>query len=175
MQRRREGIVGTLRTVDVVVGVQNLLPREFIAAIGDDLVKVHVGLGAATRLPNGKGEIVFEFALQNFIRGADDQTRLLFIQKPKRVIGYSASLFYDGKSVKDALRHFFLPDFKVFKTALRLRPPITVGGHLNLTHTVAFGSKLHFRTLVPCFHGGFYKKIIPHHPAACQRTETLSL
>lgn len=41
---RRESIVGTLALIDVVVGMQELFPRHFVAAIGNDLIGVHVRL-----------------------------------------------------------------------------------------------------------------------------------
>ena len=55
-----EGIVGGLRHVDMVVGVQKLLARDVVAAVGDDLVGVHVGLGAAARLPHHQREVVVQ-------------------------------------------------------------------------------------------------------------------
>ena len=63
MHDGREGIVGGGRHVDVVVGVDGLLGAHCAAedlngAVGDDLVGIHVGLGARARLPDDEGEVV---------------------------------------------------------------------------------------------------------------------
>ena len=60
-----EGVVGGGAHVDVVVGVDGLLAAHGAAqnlngAVGDDLVGVHVGLGAGAGLPDNEGEVVDE-------------------------------------------------------------------------------------------------------------------
>lgn len=66
----RERVVGGSRHVDVVVGVHRLLrshlaTQDLDGTVRDDLVGVHVGLGAGTSLPNDKREVVHELALGN--------------------------------------------------------------------------------------------------------------
>ena len=74
----REGVVRRLRHVHVVVGVDRLL-RSHLAAgqldgpVGDDLVGVHVGLGAAAGLPDVEGELVVPRPLGHLGRGLLDQ------------------------------------------------------------------------------------------------------
>ena len=52
MHGGREGVVGRLRLIDVVVGVQNLLrvqkrtSAQHVATVGNHLIDVHVALGA---------------------------------------------------------------------------------------------------------------------------------
>ena len=61
---RGEGVVGGLRLVDVVVGVQNFAyicqsaALKHMAAVCDHFVAVHVTLGARTRLPYHQRELV---------------------------------------------------------------------------------------------------------------------
>lgn len=60
---RRVGVVGALRLVDVVVGVNGLLRAEAAAhdldgSVGDHLVGVHVALGAGTSLPDDWKQII---------------------------------------------------------------------------------------------------------------------
>jgi hypothetical protein len=62
-----EGVVGRGGHVDVVVGVDGLLGAHVAAqhldgAVGDDLVGVHVGLGAGTGLPDDQREVFVELA-----------------------------------------------------------------------------------------------------------------
>ncbi len=57
MHRSRKGIVGRLRHIDMVVGMNRVLAPHLAAghfdcAVRDDLVGVHVGLGAAAGLPD---------------------------------------------------------------------------------------------------------------------------
>ena len=52
VHRGRECVVRRLGHVDIVVRVQQLCARDLIAAVGDDLVGVHIGLRAAARLPH---------------------------------------------------------------------------------------------------------------------------
>ena len=104
MERGGEGVVGTLRTVDVVVGVQEFLSRYLVAAIGDDLVKIHIGLGAAPRLPYGKREFVAQLSVKYLVRYANDELRTLLYKK-------------EYKKIKPRLKQMgisdtFLPNFK---------------------------------------------------------------
>src|SRR2546427_4988106 len=69
---RGKRVVGGLRHVDVVVGMNGLFAAHdaagnFDGAIGDDFVDVHVGLRAAAGLPDAKREVVVEFAFDDFI------------------------------------------------------------------------------------------------------------
>lgn len=72
-----EGVVGGSGAVDVVVGVHGLLgahgaAEDLNGAVGDDLVGVHVGLGAGTGLPDDEGEVVEELEVGNLLGGLLD-------------------------------------------------------------------------------------------------------
>lgn len=63
-----EGVVGGGRHVNVIVGVNGLLgahgaAHDFNGAVGDDLVRVHVGLGTGAGLPDDQREVVEELTL----------------------------------------------------------------------------------------------------------------
>src|SRR2546425_5308367 len=67
-----KGVVGGLRHIDVVIGMNGLFAAHdsagnFDGAIGDDFVDVHVGLRAAAGLPDAEREVVVEFAFDDFI------------------------------------------------------------------------------------------------------------
>ncbi len=84
----REGVVGRLAEIDVVVGVDGVLRPERAAgqldgAVGDHLVGVHVGLGAAAGLPHHQREVVVEGAVRHLAGGANDQVRPCFGQQPE--------------------------------------------------------------------------------------------
>ena len=77
-QRRRIGVVGRLRHVDVVVGVERRVvalrpPHELERDVGDDLVGVHVGRGAGAALDGVDHELVVKApVLRDQIAGAVD-------------------------------------------------------------------------------------------------------
>ncbi len=63
-----EGVIGRLAPVDVVVRVHwvlasHLAAGNFNGAVGDDLVGVHVGLGAGAGLPDHQREVVIQLAI----------------------------------------------------------------------------------------------------------------
>ena len=68
----REGVVGRGRAVDVVVGVYRLLAAHLASedldgTVADDLVGVHVGLGAGAGLPDNKGEVVDQLEVSDLL------------------------------------------------------------------------------------------------------------
>lgn len=72
-----EGVVGGGTHVDVVVGVDGLLAAHLAAedlngAVGDDLVGVHVGLGAGAGLPDDQREVVDQFERGDLLGGLLD-------------------------------------------------------------------------------------------------------
>ena len=140
----REGVVGRLRHVDVVVGVDRLLGAHHAAGqldgpVGDDLVGVHVGLRAAAGLPDAQREVVVELALGHLAG------RLLDQRRPAR----SSSLPRSRLTAADAPLRMpkarisgsgivSVADVEVVQRALRLGTPVPVGGDLDLPHAVAF-------------------------------------
>ncbi len=67
MHGRREAVVGRLAHVDMIVGMDRRLPaaragQHLVGAPGNDLVDVHVGLGAAAGLPDNERELLVELA-----------------------------------------------------------------------------------------------------------------
>lgn len=73
----REGIVGGGTAVDVVVGMNwrlaaHLAAENLNGTVGNDLVGVHVGLGAGACLPDDEGEVVHELAIGNLLGGLLD-------------------------------------------------------------------------------------------------------
>ena len=65
--RRREAVIGGLAEIDLVIGVNGILvaalaAQALIGQCRDDLVEVHVGLGAGAGLPNHQRKLVVIFA-----------------------------------------------------------------------------------------------------------------
>ncbi len=79
---RGERVVRRLRHVDVIVGMDRLLRSHLAAgnfdrAVGDDLVHVHVGLGAAAGLPDAERELIIQLAGDDFVGRLDDKLRFV--------------------------------------------------------------------------------------------------
>src|ERR1700677_3860261 len=110
MHRGREGIVGGLRHVDVVVGMDGVFGAHLTAgkldrAVGNDLVGVHVGLGAAAGLPNTERKFSVEFAFDDLVGGADDELGLFGGHLAEFVVGFGGGLFEDTDGADDRARH----------------------------------------------------------------------
>jgi len=79
---RRERVVRRLRHVHMVVRVNRILRAEdsagnFNGAVGDDLVDVHVGLGAAAGLPDAERELIVQLSRDDLVRRLDNQFRFV--------------------------------------------------------------------------------------------------
>ena len=46
--------------------------KDFDGAVGDDLIGVHVGLGAGAGLPDNEGEMIIKLAVDDVIGGFGD-------------------------------------------------------------------------------------------------------
>ncbi len=102
VHRRWEGVVGRLRSVHMIIGMNRLFRSDFAAqhldrSIGDHFVDVHVGLGARPCLPNHQGKVFVELALDDLIGGRDDGLRQLALEEPHFDIGQGCSLLDDAE------------------------------------------------------------------------------
>ena len=132
-----EHVVGRLRAVDVVVGVHRLLRPEHAAqeldgAVGDHLVGVHVGLGAAARLPDPQWKMLVELACDNFIANLGDQLCFVGGQLAEIVIDQRTGFLEDAESADHLAGHYVVADIEMEQATLGLRAPILVGGHFYL-------------------------------------------
>ena len=76
----------------MVVGVDELLAGDFISSSGDNLVDVHVGLGAASGLPYGKGEMGVQLPLQDFVADLRNDLKTSFVQLPQTMVCHGGGL-----------------------------------------------------------------------------------
>ena len=77
----RDGVVGALRHVDVVVGVYRparaaqVVTQQRVGAVGNDLVDVHVVAGAGAGLKGINDEFCVQLPVNHFIRSLHDGLR----------------------------------------------------------------------------------------------------
>ena len=133
---RREGVVGGLRAVDVVVGVDGRLAAELAAgqldgAVGDHLVDVHVRLRAAAGLPDDQRKVVVQIAGDDLIGGAHDQVALAHLQHAELRVGERRRLLEDPEGAHHLDRHAFAADAEVVARPFGLRAPVAVGGNAH--------------------------------------------
>ena len=144
---RRERVVGRLGHIDIVVRMQELFAHDLIAAIGDDLVAVHVRLRAGAGLPHDQREIVRQPAGNDLVRGLLDGSQLLLghLFRTQRAVGAGSCLFEDAEGVDDLRRHGLKTDAdgEIVVAALGLRAPVFIGGYLHLAHGIVFDPVLH--------------------------------
>ena len=144
---RREGVVGGLGAVDVIVGVDELgaeLSAENLdGTVGNNFVGVHVGLSAGTSLPDNKGEVVVELTFGDFGGSFDNGASDLRVETVVEV-SLGSGFLQDTESTDDGERHTLglTANLEVLQRSLSLCSPVTVSRHVNGSESVAFFSEL---------------------------------
>ena len=160
---RGEGVVGGLGHIHVVIGVQQLLPRDGVAPPGNDLVGIHVGLGAGAGLPDHQREVVGKLSGDHLIRRGGDGGQLLLshLFGTKLGVCLGGGLFQNTEGVDDLLWHSLLThaNGKILVGPLGLGPPVFVRGDLHIPHGVVFDAIVH--VVPPVFSFTIH---VPHFP-----------
>ena len=104
MDGSRIGIVGGLRTVDVVIGrtiliLSAFMSHQFEGTIGYHLVGIHVGGSSGSTLNHVYRELVVMFAFQNFFTCMENGICLFFSQQSKLKVSHSGSHLGYGKCI----------------------------------------------------------------------------
>lgn len=102
-------VVGRLAHVNMVVGVNGLLATKLTThhldgPVGNDLVHIHVGLGAGTSLKDDEREFVDELARDDFVSGLLD-VRGNIGGKAIGLVNSSGGLLEDTESLNKGGRH----------------------------------------------------------------------
>ena len=88
-----ERIVGTLGHVGVIVWMQKLFSCDFVAAVGNHFVDVHVGLGSTACLPHGQREMPVQLAGKYLVTAWEIRSKRFSSSLPRRFVGHSRRLF----------------------------------------------------------------------------------
>src|SRR5258708_40192928 len=115
---------------------------KLAAPVRNDLVDVHVELGAAARHPHMQRKHVVMAASEYFVTDTRDQGVNLIRQPAISVVRGSSGAFYNRIGSDHFAGDQVSADAEMLQRALGLRPPELVGRHLNLTQPVGFRSKL---------------------------------
>ena len=123
--------------------MQQLFARNFVSAVCNDLVHVHVGLGAAAGLPDREREVAAELTGANLFADRRDQLFFLLVQNAEAEVCESGSFLQIGKGGDDFCGDFFVPDFKVLEASLCLCAPELICGDLDFPHRIMFDAVIH--------------------------------
>src|ERR1019366_3063889 len=154
LRRRRDGhgggerVVGRLRHVDVIVGMDRLLAAHLTAGdldstIGYYFVGIHVRLRAAACLPDAEREMVIEFPGNDFIAGLNYELALLLGEFTEVTIHERGSLLEDAERTDELERHHVTADVEMDEGTGGLRAVIAIGGHLDGAQAVGFSASVH--------------------------------
>lgn len=111
--------------------------------VGDNLVDIHIGLGAAAGLPNHQGKLAGPLPLPDLPANSGDRVCPALVQLAKGSVGLGAGIFKEGKSLDNLLRLALSADPKVLEAPLGLRPPVAVRRNGDLPHGVVFHTIFH--------------------------------
>ena len=136
VHRGREGVVGRLAAVDVVVRVHRRLAAErraeqLVGPIRDHLVRVHVGLGAGAGLPHHQREMLVQPAVRDLLGSARDRVGEVRLQAAVLAIDQRRRELDDAERAHQRQRHGLGADPEVLQAALGLRAPIAIRRHLD--------------------------------------------
>ena len=140
LERRRVGVVGRLRAVDVVVGVQvrvlpALVPEDLQGAVGDHLVDVHVGRGARAALDHVDDELVVKAPGGDLVAGLRDRVALVLAEHPEFGIGQCRGLLDESERVDETreVAQRDSGDREVLHGAQRLHAEVRAPGNLAVS------------------------------------------
>ena len=118
--------------------MQDLGPGDLIAAAGNDLVHIHIGLGAASGLEDDQREFFRQLSGQHFVADAGDQRGAFLVQIAQIPVGKGGGFLQDGESLDDLRRHLMGADLKIIAAAFGLGAPVALGGNADFAHGIVF-------------------------------------
>ena len=143
MHDGREGIVRRLAHIDVVIGVNGFFTAHFAAenfdgAVGNNLVRVHVGLRARPGLPDDQRKLTGQRAVDNIIGGLNNRLTQFGVKDGELHVGLRRRFFLDAEGADEGARHTFVTDAEILDRALCLRAPVAVAGDADFTEGIGF-------------------------------------
>ena len=139
------GVIGALRGIDMVIGVQVLVlafgqPQKLQRSIGNDFIGIHIGRSTRPALNHIADELLVQPPCYQLITSLGNSLRLLFWNHTQLQIGVRCRFFHHTKSANQ-IRHFaeLVPsDRKVFHGSGRVYAPISGIGDRHGAEEVVF-------------------------------------
>jgi len=152
VHRRGKRVIRALPEVDVVVGMNGLFGADssaghFDGAVGDDFVGIHVCLGTAAGLPNGKWKMVVEFALDDFVRGGHDEPTFFVGEQAQGMVRQGGGFFDESERFDETSGKAVIADGEMGERPLSLSAPITRRIDVDGTERIGFSACGHPRSV----------------------------
>jgi hypothetical protein len=124
-------IVGGLPHVDLIVGVDRIMrteapPGQLDRPVGDHFVGVHVGACSGAGLEDVQDKLAVEPAVDDLLRGANDQLCRLGIELAQIAIDPGGSLFYQTQRTNEPPPETVSAYRKILQSPLSLRSPVGI-------------------------------------------------
>ena len=127
----------------MIVGVQELFPRQDIPPVGDHFVDVHVGLGTAAGLPNRKREMLRKCSGTDLPANSRNQFRPALVQLALALIGHGTGFLQISEGFDHLRRHFFPAHPEIFQAPLGLGTPQGFRRDTHFSHGIPFDAIIH--------------------------------
>ncbi len=156
MHGRRKRIIRRLAHVHMIIGVDRFFGAHYAAqhfdgAVADDLIRVHVGLGARPRLPDDQRKIVVKPPVDHLLRRSGDRLAQGFVDIALCDVDQGAGLLDHAKRADDGHGLTFPPDGEVDDRPLGLCAPVFVGRHVQCAKAIGFDAEFcHLRPRSGC-------------------------
>ena len=111
--------------------------------VGNDLVDVHIGLGAAAGLPDHQGELLVPLPRPDLTAGLGDGAGLGLGELAAAGVGPGAGLLQVGKGGDDLSGLALAADAEILQAALGLGTPMVVRRDGDFPHGVVFDAGIH--------------------------------
>src|SRR6185436_12420724 len=118
-----------------------LAAQKLDGAIGQDLVDVHIALGARTGLPDIERELVIKLARYRLVGRLDDRFGAPWLQPPGLLVDQRACLLNQTVGSVYLDGHAVVADREMLQRALRLRAPVLISGDVDVAEAVEFASR----------------------------------
>ena len=126
-----------------------LFTRDFVCAVCDHFVRVHIRLRAASRLPYDERKVFVELSFDHFVAGFFYARKFFrrHLFRLQRTVRTRGGFFQMPERFCDFPRHRFNADTdtEIFMAALGLRSPIFIGGNFYFSHRIVFNSEIAHR------------------------------
>lgn len=116
--------------------------EDFVGAVGENFVDVHVITCAGASLENIERKICVKFPGDKFFCGSGDSVFLFFCDDAKFAVCLSGGKFYDGECSFEEFSGFELADLKVFGGADGKSSEVRIFWHRNFAHGILFLAEL---------------------------------
>ena len=144
---RREGVIGGLAHVDIIVRVAKFCARQLIGAVGNDLVRIHIRLRARAGLPDHQRKMLVELARDHLVASPGNHPQLF----RRHFFGLQFGVCHrrcaleNAERVRNLARHRLCSDAdeKILMASLGLRRPELVCGDFDLAHRIVFNPVFH--------------------------------